>query len=349
MGEVIIIGAGAMGTAFSIPAMDAGNQVSIVGTEFDNEIIEKLSSDRIHPALGVELEKGINFFKADKINELISEKTDVVVIGVSSRGLDWITDKLSGLIGNEVVLLMLTKGFKTENGKITVLNEFLSNAVQTVNGQPVQVAAIGGPCLAGGLALKKDHNIVIAHEDETMCDYLKSLFSTHYYHIEKSTDVIGVEACAAMKNVFALGVASINGREDDQDSELTEAMKKNQTAVVFSQAMKEMAIFIQWMGGSKETVYGLAGLGDLYTTAQGGRNGKLGMLLGQGLTYKEAIENELKGVTVEGADAVMLIGPIIRNLIEKKSLDGNKLPLLQSIIDSICDDVPLELNWNDFV
>ncbi len=349
MKKVVILGSGAMGTAFSIPAFDAGNNVSIVGTQYDDAVIEKLLNDRIHPALGIEIKDGIEFYKSNHMNQLLSNHVDVIVVGVNSRGIDWVVEKLNGVIGDGTIILMLTKGLRIENDSIVLFSHYMTDAVHTINGNKSKVAAIAGPCLAGGLALRKDHNIVVAHENEKVCESLEYIFSTKYYHLEKNTDVIGVEACSALKNVFALGVASVNGKASDSSSEISEEMKKNQTAVVFSQALKEMSIIVQWLGGNKETVYGLSGLGDLYTTSLGGRNGKLGLLLGSGVSYKDAIENELKGITVEGADATLLLGPIIKNAIVSNNLERSKLPLFESIINTICNDAPLELTWKDYV
>ena len=97
------------------------------------------------------------------------------------------------------------------------------------------------------------------------------------------------------------------------------------------------------MKGRKETVSGLAGLGDLYVSSGGGRNAKMGAYIGEGLTYSEAKKTKMEKVTVEGADLAKQIAKKI-----KEDFDEKKLPLMIAMINSIVDDKKLELNWEAF-
>ena len=95
--------------------------------------------------------------------------------------------------------------------------------------------------------------------------------------------------------------------------------------------------------GKKETVIGLAGIGDLYVSADGGRNSKMGEYLGQGITFNEAKKTKMSDVTVEGADLALGIGKKI-----KKDFDSKTLPLMISMIDTICEEKPLKVDWKNF-
>ena len=101
-----------------------------------------------------------------------------------------------------------------------------------------------------------------------------------------------------------------------------------------------MAEFVSCYGGNAETVYGLAGLGDLYVSAIGGRNSLMGKYLGQGHLYKDAKELYMKDITVEGAELAFEIGPKIF-----KDLKASKFPLMFSVLKSICENKKLEINW----
>ena len=94
------------------------------------------------------------------------------------------------------------------------------------------------------------------------------------------------------------------------------------------------------LSGKQETAYGLAGLGDLYVSSAGGRNSKMGYYLGQGHFFKDAKEKFMKDVTVEGADLAFAIGSKILKEFKKE-----EFPLLLSVVDCICSNKKLEINW----
>ena len=117
----------------------------------------------------------------------------------------------------------------------------------------------------------------------------------------------------------------------------------NTAAALMQESINEMIIFTENLKGKKETVLGLAGIGDLYVSADGGRNSMMGEYLGQGMTYKEVKKLKMSNITVEGADLALEIGSKI-----KADFDNKKLPLMFSMIDTICDQKPLLINWKNF-
>lgn len=104
-----------------------------------------------------------------------------------------------------------------------------------------------------------------------------------------------------------------------------------------------MIIFVEKLKGKKETVMGLAGIGDLYVSADGGRNSKMGKYLGKGITFEVAKKTKMPNDTVEGADLAKEIGSRVKNDFDKKTL-----PLMHSIINTICDETPLKIDWENF-
>ena len=104
-----------------------------------------------------------------------------------------------------------------------------------------------------------------------------------------------------------------------------------------------MISFVGKLKGKKDTVTGLAGIADLYVSVAGGRNSKMGKYLGQGMTFKEAKKIKMSKETVEGADLAIEIASKIRS-----DFDIKTLPLMTSVINTICDESPLTFDWNKF-
>ena len=104
-----------------------------------------------------------------------------------------------------------------------------------------------------------------------------------------------------------------------------------------------MEIFVEHLNGKKDTVKGLAGLGDLYVSSGGGRNAKMGSYIGEGLSFSKAKKTKMEKVTVEGADLAFEIYKKVNEDFDKK-----KLPLMLGMINAIVEDKELELNWEYF-
>ena len=213
---------------------------------------------------------------------------------------------------------------------------FKQNGIKKIN-----ISAAGGPCLAKGLANKAHTSVVFANKDIKVVKKISKLVSTSYYHVFTSTDVIGVESCAAIKNIFSMAVGASQGL--CHSIETKEKNYLNTAAALIQESIYEMSIFVEKLKGKKETVMGLAGIGDLYVSADGGRNSKMGQYLGQGMTFKDAKKAKMPNDTVEGADLALEVGPTV-----KRDFDIKTLPLMIGIIDTICEEKPLTVKWNYF-
>ena len=96
MSKIVIIGAGAMGSAFALPCLDNKHDINIVGTHLENEFIENLKKNKnLHPGLNTQIPEGIKIFKFEKFNELLKSNVDLIVLGISSKGIEWVADQLS--------------------------------------------------------------------------------------------------------------------------------------------------------------------------------------------------------------------------------------------------------------
>ena len=105
MSKILIIGAGAMGSAFSFPCVDNGHKVNIIGSPLENKTIDELKKNYYHQALGCNLPKTINFLKADKLKDELKNNLDLLVIAVNSKGINWITKELESANFSKTPLL----------------------------------------------------------------------------------------------------------------------------------------------------------------------------------------------------------------------------------------------------
>ena len=341
MSNILIIGAGSMGTAFSFPCSDNGHSVSIVGTHLENDFIDQIKSSKKHPALNCEISKNVKFSKFEKLEEEINKKIDLVVIAVISKGIEWASVELSKVMKNNVPILILTKGLSINNNNYEVLAHKMERILKKNGIKETNISAAGGPCLAKELASKAHTSVVFANKDIEIAKQISKLVLTDYYHVSISNDVVGVEICAAIKNIFSMAVGASQGLCDSIKSK--EKNYLNTAAALIQESIYEMIIFVEKLKGKKETVIGLAGIGDLYVSADGGRNSKMGEYLGQGMKFKEAKKTKMPNITVEGADLAIEIGPKV-----KKDFDSKTLPLMISMIYTICEEKPLKVDWKNF-
>jgi len=341
MSNILIIGAGSMGTAFSFPCSDNGHSVSIVGTHLENDFIDQIKSSKRHPALNCEISKNVSFSKIEKLEEEINKKIDLVVIAVVSKGIEWVSVELSKVMKNNVPILILTKGLSVDNDNYEVLAHKMERLLKKNGIKETNISAAGGPCLAKELANKAHTSVVFANKDIEIAKQISKLVSTDYYHVSTSNDVIGVETCAAIKNIFSMAVGASQGLCESTNPK--EKNYLNTAAALIQESIYEMIIFVEKLKGKKETVIGLAGIGDLYVSADGGRNSKMGEYLGQGMKFKEAKKTKMADITVEGADLALEIGAKV-----KKDFDIKTLPLMISMINTICEEKPLKVDWKNF-
>ena len=342
MKKIVIIGAGSMGTAFAYPCSDNKCEVNIVGTHLENNLIDELKKKHFHAGLNQEVIKSIKFFKHESIKEVFKNKLELVVIGVSSKGINWVADELNKLSINKELpnLLMLTKGLSINGQTYEILVDKLERLLLEKGIKNINLSAVGGPCLASGLANRVHSAVVIANKNLDTAKSLSKMLSTDYYHISSSSDVVGVEVCAAIKNIFSMIIGAAPGLNKIKNKD---NLFLNTSAALVKQSIYEMEVFTEFLKGKKETVKGLAGLGDLYVSAAGGRNSKMGSFIGEGIIYSEAKKTKMPNVTIEGAELIFEIGKKV-----KEDFNEKKLPLMISLIDAILEDKILKINWENF-
>ena len=320
MKKVLIIGAGAMGAAFSFPLLDNNNKVTLT-EPYNAKLLNKLlKKKKFHPSLKITLPKKLLIKRFS--SQLLFEKWDLIVIAVSSVGIDLVKKYLKNL-NKKTYLLILTKGLKYDRKikKIITMSEQLD-----LRNKKLNISVLKGPCLAKELARKIKSYTVIANKNIRIAQQIGKLVSAKYYKTEYSSDVRGIEFSSAIKNIYSMVIGSGEGN--------------NTSSALFRKSFDEMEYLIQHFKGKKETVRGLAGLGDLYVSAVGGRNSKMGEYLGKGFSFKNAKNRFMTNDTVEGADLAYEIAPYILNKINKK-----KIPLMIALLNAITKNKKLKINY----
>ncbi|HEY2074595.1 MAG TPA: NAD(P)H-dependent glycerol-3-phosphate dehydrogenase [Gaiellaceae bacterium] len=290
----LVVGAGSWGTAFARVLLDRGHEVVLAchTREQAEAIAETGRNPRYLPK--VDLREAESVALEDAPGD-----TDVVVVAVPSTTF---TDVVAALPGAAPVL-SLTKGLDPATG------ERLSTCVR---GRAV--AVLSGPNLAEEIAVGLPTAAVIASEDGFLAGQLQHAINSSVFRAYVNPDVVGVELCAAAKNVIALAAGAVDGLD----------LGDNGKAALITRGLVEMARLGDAFGARTETFSGLAGMGDLIVTcwSRHGRNRRAGELISQGATPAAAIAEI--GSTVEG----ITTAPVLHELAQRV---GVELPITEGV------------------
>ena len=238
---------------------------------------------------------------------------------MSSIGIDLVGKNLSK-VRLKSPILVLTKGLKLDGRNLISMSSLLRKYNKNLN-----ISVLKGPCLAKELAKKVKSFTIVANKNINTAKKIGKLISTNYYLVEYSTDIIGVEVCSAIKNIYAMVIGA--------------GQSLNMSSNLFQKSLLEMKYLTKYFKGKEETTLGLAGAGDLYVSAAGGRNSKMGSYLGQGYTFNNAKRKFMPNETVEGEQLAREIAPFVLKKIQQK-----KIPLMTKLIKSIINNKKLILN-----
>jgi glycerol-3-phosphate dehydrogenase (NAD(P)+) len=343
MSKIAIVGAGMMGTALCWPLTDNGHSVSLVGTHLDADIISRCQNEHVHPTLIRTLPINVKPYFLEQIDQAL-KGAEVIVCGVNSLGIRWFGRTLRPLLRSGQQFIAVTKGLEYSSREgLRLLPDVLQEGLDSENADRIAIAAIGGPCIAGELAGRRTSCVVFASRNPEILTPLRDLFQTSYYNVWLSTDMVGVEVCAALKNAYTIAVGIAQGileRAGGEDH--AHAAMHNLSAALFGIGASEIFRIVSLMGGDPRNVAGLPGVGDNYVTAMGGRTVRLGRLLGNGMRYTQAKE-ALEGVTLEGAYVLQQLNRAIPNWEEKGLLSSHELPLLRWLCGIVTQDLPAEI------
>ena len=343
MAVITIVGSGMMGSALAFPARENGNEVRIVGTHLDREIIDGCLKNNRHPKFDRDFPDGISFYHIEDLEKAL-KGTDVVIGGVSSFGVEWFADKVLPVIPQNAVVLTVTKGLiDTLDGKLITYPAFWKEKLRSIN-KSLSLNAIGGPCTSYELVAHDQTEVAFCGDDPESLRFLKETMQTDYYHISITTDVTGIESAVALKNGYALGIALTIGLNQKKFG--NDVLHFNSQAAVFGQATKEMFRLLQFQNALSLNNL-CVGVGDLYVTVYGGRTRLVGILLGKGLDIEQA-KKELKGVTLESLVVAERVARAIKTNIKNGVLNAKDFPLLLHIDEILTNNKQAEIPWEQF-
>ena len=283
--QIGVLGAGTFGIALARMLANDNYDVMVFSPTGSN--LEQLQKERVHKNLpGVSIPESIVFTR--DIKE-VCEGKQLLLFAVPSIYVREITAKAKDYINEDTIIVDVAKGIEADT--LLTMSQVIKDELKN---DRIRVVALSGPTHAEEVARDLPSTIVSACEDEKTARIVQDVFMNTCMIVYTNKDVLGVELCGAMKNIIALaaGISAGLGYGD------------NAKAAIITRGMVEITRLGLKMGADKDTFPGLAGIGDLIVTATSvhSRNNKCGMLIGQGLKPKDAIEEV--GMVVEGINAL---------------------------------------------
>jgi glycerol-3-phosphate dehydrogenase (NAD(P)+) len=302
--KIVVVGGGSWGTAFACLLRDRGHEVVLAcrDAEQARAIAESRRNPRYLPNADL---RGID---AATVAEAPVAAAELVVLAVPSRAFADVAAALPGA----APVLSLAKGLDPATG------QRLSTRVK---GRPV--AVLSGPNMAEEVAAGLPSATVIASDDRELAEELQHAINSMVFRVYVNDDLVGVELCAAAKNVIALAAGAVDGL----------GLGDNGKASLITRGLVEMARLGEACGAQPETFAGLAGMGDLIVTCFSGfgRNRRAGELIARGATAEEA-KAEI-GQVVEG----LTTAPVLRDLSHRV---GVELPITEGVV-AVLEGTPL--------
>ena len=340
---ITIIGSGMMGSALAFPARENGHEVRLVGTHLDREIIEACKKTGQHPKFDYPFPEGVKYYFYEDWKEAV-KGADFVIGGVSSFGVDWFLENILSELDPSIPVLSVTKGLiNLEDGTLISYPEYWKRSL-AAKGIEREICAIGGPCTSYELVYHDHSEVAFCGKDSATIKMMKEAIQTSYYHVSVTNDVEGLESAVALKNGYALAIAMTIGlvnREHGPEA----GLHYNSQAGAFYQAVKEMRLLLEMQGASRDCEN--IGIGDLYVTVYGGRTRKIGILLGEGKTYQEALDI-LAGVTLESLVVSRRVYAAMVRKAELGKADLSLFPMLCHAAAVLDEGKDAQLPWDSF-
>ena len=294
--KAVVLGSGGWGTALSQVLCDNGHETYL--WSHNPAKAEEMAKTRENPLL-----KGVILPESLHITSDLSclEGADLVVSASPSFAVRETGRKMAPYLRPETILTSVSKGIERDT------NLRMSEVLQEETHHICKVVALSGPSPAEYVGIRMPTGCVSACPDRTAARFVQDAFMNDYFRIYTSYDIIGVELAAALKNVVALSCGICTGL----------GFQDNTRALLMTRAMAEITRLGERMGGTRRTFGGLAGMGDLIVTCTSmhSRNNRAGILIGQGRTPQQAMEEV--GAVVEGYYAA----ESIHQLAEREGVD----------------------------
>ena len=300
-----VIGGGAWGSAIANLLARLNNSNVIIWAQ-EKEVVNEINSENKNSLFleGIDLKK--NIYATDNLSEAVAPFIFYVTPAQHFRKIISIQKKY---IDEKSEIIICSKGIEISSGKL--LSEIISVILPNIN-----YYILSGPSFANEIANNKPAALVLSSNSINQSIKLSSLLSSKYFRLYPSEDVIGVQLGGAIKNVYAISSGIVLGLNYGE----------NACAALLTRAISEMVRISIALGGNKDSIFGLSGVGDilLTCTSKMSRNFSLGIAIGEGLTIEEIITN--RKTIAEGYYTTKAI----YNLIQTLEIDA---PILKSVYD----------------
>jgi glycerol-3-phosphate dehydrogenase (NAD(P)+) len=280
--KIAVLGDGGWGTALALLLAGQGLTVRLWGAfpQYVEEVRKKRENRKFLPGFKIPE----NVLPSSDIHEACL-KSDLIVLAAPSQFMRSVIQKIKKDKIHHKPFVTVAKGIETKS---------LKTMSQVIHGElgKVSLCVLSGPSIAREVALKMPAAASLASTNRELASNVRQLFTTDYFSLFESDDVLGVELGGSLKNVIAISAGIVEGLN----------LGSNTRAALFARGVAEMARLGHAMGARRETFMGLSGLGDLATTCLSphSRNRSLGEEIGKGKNLK----NILKGteMVVEGVE-----------------------------------------------
>jgi glycerol-3-phosphate dehydrogenase (NAD(P)+) len=212
-------------------------------------------------------------------------RAEIIVAAVPSEHLRAVFCQLAPSLAKQQILISAAKGIEEK----TLLR--MSEVIASTLAFAPRIAVLSGPSFASEVAAGLPTALTAASSDAALAVRIQSDFSSPRMRVYTNEDIIGVELGGALKNVIAIATGIAAGLE----------LGHNATAALITRGISEVTRLAVACGGRRETLAGLAGVGDLVLTCTGAlsRNRRVGVALGQGRSLEEVLQS-LGGKVAEG-------------------------------------------------
>lgn len=316
--NVTVIGAGSWGTALAQVVATNGHDVILWARR--PEVASIINRDHRNPDYLKDADLDIRVRATSSVEEAV-DGADAIISVTPSKYVRSTAESLAPFVSSEVPILVCSKGVEAVTGLVP------TQVFEEVLGNPTRLAALSGPNHAEEIVKGVAAGTVVASDSAETAEFFQQLLASEAFRVYTSDDVMGVELCAAFKNVIAIAVGVAYGL----------GYGDNTAAMLMTRGQAEMSRLIAASGGNPMTCMGLAGTGDLIATCMSrhSRNRTFGEALAAGETVEEF--EARKRMVVEGAQACLTLG----TLSERYQVE---LPITDVVRSMVWDHAePLEI------
>jgi len=314
MSKFTVLGSGAWGTTMAQVLCDAGQEVLVWGRNTDviSEINDKNSNSKYLPGISLPIQ-----MRATTNIQEAFDFGDAIVLAIPAQSLRENLAKWSEIFPKDKAIISTLKGIEAETQ--LRMTEVVTEILEI---PPARIGLITGPNLAGELSLRQPAGAVAASANTEISEMMIEAFTTPYFRVYPSEDLVGCELAGAAKSVIALAVGMAIGLE----------LGENTQAMIITRGLSEVARFGNAYGANPLTFLGLAGMGDLVASCGSGlsRNRTFGESLGRSGTMSQARIEVAK--TVEGVASAAAI-------LELAHRVGIEVPIIEVVADVVRDRV----------